>query len=506
MIVTSKALTAKKTNLDEPGSAGPASVQVSMALTTLILLMTSAILVFGDTPLPAHPEFVPFHAATVLILDGITAFLLYGQFHYRRLPLYLMLGSAYLLSALITLPFVLSFPLQDQRLGGLIGGPQSAIWLWHFWHILFPLVVLLGTLLDWRDRREPWPSERIWPATIRSLALVVGLVGILTLAVTRFHDVLPPLIDFNQAAPLTPLFYWTGGLAAVITLLALALTWSRFTHLSAINLWLSVTLLAFMADILASLGAYQRYTVGWYFGRIEAMVASSILLFVFLGEMIGLYRRLGEAMNQMVESNRSLVSLITENQHAKAALAEKNLELERISSTDYLTKLPNRRATELELKEQYRIGERYARKFCIIMVDIDHFKKINDTQGHHMGDEVLRQISSIISNHVRMTDFVGRWGGEEFLVICTETELSSATDLAERLRELVEVSALEPSSPITASFGVAEFQVGETLENVIMRADQHLYLAKQGGRNRVSSHLLHPETELEYRSAMVQRP
>ncbi|MET0051177.1 MAG: sensor domain-containing diguanylate cyclase [Candidatus Thiodiazotropha sp.] len=464
-----------------------------MALTTLILLMTAAILVFGDTQLSAHPEFVPFHAAIVLMLDGTTAFLLYGQFHFRRLPLYLMLASAYLLSALITLPFVLSFPLQDQQQGGFLGGPQSAIWLWHFWHILFPSVVLLGTLLDWRDKRAPWPSERIWPATYRSLIAVSALVVILSVVVSVFHDALPPLLDFTQTAPLTPLFYWAGGVAAVVTLAALALTWSRFTQLSAINLWLSVTLLAFLADILASLGAYQRYTVGWYFGRIEAMIASSILLFVLLGEMIGLYRRLGEAMHQMVESNRSLVSLITENQHAKAALAEKNLQLERISSTDHLTKLPNRRATELELQEQYRMGERYGRKFCIIMIDIDHFKKINDTQGHQMGDEVLRHISSMISNHVRMTDFVGRWGGEEFLVICTETELTSATELAQRLRELIETSTFDAESPMTASFGVSEFRLGETLENLMMRADQHLYLAKQAGRNRVSSSLLQPD-------------
>ncbi|MET0066845.1 MAG: sensor domain-containing diguanylate cyclase [Candidatus Thiodiazotropha sp.] len=486
MIVSSKAHTSDQMNLDEPGSAGPASVQIGMALTAVILLMTAAILVFGDSALPSHPEFVPFHAAIVLMLDGITAFLLYGQFHYRRLPLYLLLASAYLLSALITLPFTLSFPLQGQPGGGIIGGSQSAIWLWHFWHILFPLTLLLGTFQDWHGRSTAWPQERLWPATFISIVSVAALVVILTLTVTLFHDSLPVLIDSSRPAPLTPAFYWVGSLAALMTLAALILAWSRFARLSAINLWLAVTLLAFFADILASLGAYQRYTVGWYFGRIEAMLASSILLFVFLGEIVSLYRRLGRAVNQMVESNHNLVSLVTENQHAKAALAEKNLQLERISSTDHLTRLPNRRATEQELRDQYQIAERYGRDFCIIMIDIDHFKAINDTHGHNTGDKVLRQLCSVISNRVRMTDFVGRWGGEEFLVICSETELSAATELAERLRELVEHTAFDLPVSLTASFGVSEFRVGEALDDLIMRADQHLYLAKQGGRNRVS--------------------
>ncbi len=474
-------------NLDEPGSAGANTLRISIVSTVVIALLTTAILGYGDRPLTPYPQFVPFHAAVILILDGVTAYLLYGQFRYRRLIFYLPLAGGYLFSALVSIPFMLSFPGLVQESGGLIGGSQSAIWLWHAWHILFPCSVLTAYLLDWRGAGRPLPLHRLRRLTRVSIALVLLLVAGLVLAVTAGHDALPRLIDAGRFPPLSALFYWAGGAAALLTLAALVMAWARGADHRAIHLWIGVAMAALAADILASLGSYERYTVGWYFGRVQAMLASGVLLFVFLGEIVGLYRRLGSAVQELAEANRSLVSLVKNHQHAKAELADKNTQLERMTGTDYLTNMPNRRALESELDDLLRFSHRYGRSFSAIMIDLDHFKRINDTLGHNVGDQVLRRLASLLSNRVRTTDFAGRWGGEEFLVLCTETALPEASELAEILRSLVEQSDFDLPEPLTASFGVAEYRRDERREDFIARVDQQLYLAKQQGRNRVVS-------------------
>jgi hypothetical protein len=116
-------------SLDEPGSAGVGTMRLSILSVVIIALLTGLILANGDWPLTPNPQFVPVHASFVLILDGVTAFLLYGQFHYRRLIFYLPLAGGYLFSALAAIPFMLSFPGISQQHGGVIGGSQSAIWI-----------------------------------------------------------------------------------------------------------------------------------------------------------------------------------------------------------------------------------------------------------------------------------------------------------------------------------------------------------------------------------------
>ncbi len=478
---------APRLNLDEPGSATAGTMRFSFASAAVILLLTVIILAFGNRPLTPYPQFVPLHVAFVLILDSVTAYLLYGQFHYRRLTFYLPLAGGYLFSALLSIPFLLSFPGFVQQQSGLIGGSQSAIWLWHAWHILFPCSVVAAFLLDRQSAGRRLSAGSLRRLTRGSITLVLLLVAVLVFVVTALHDHLPRLINVDRLPPLTPAFYWVGGASAVATLAALALAWVRGIRRSTVHLWLGVAMLAFLADILASLGAYERYTVGWYFGRALAILASGVLLFVFLGEIIGLYRRLGTAVHDLAESNRSLVSLLKENQLAKSELAEKNDQLERLTGTDYLTKMPNRRALERELTDLLQLNRRYGRRFSAIMIDIDHFKRINDTQGHNVGDQVLRRLASIISNRVRTTDFAGRWGGEEFLVLCAETALPEAAELAEVLRSRVEQHDFGLAAPLTASFGVAEYDANESRESFTARVDQQLYLAKQQGRNRVVS-------------------
>jgi len=121
------------------------------------------------------------------------------------------------------------------------------------------------------------------------------------------------------------------------------------------------------------------------------------------------------------------------------------------------------------------------------MLDVDHFKNINDTYGHQVGDIVLIQLASIIQKSVRSTDFPGRWGGEEFLIICIETGLDGVKILAEKLKEKLEKHSFPEvkQSNVTASFGITEYYKDESINEMLIRVDEAMYKAKKNGRNQV---------------------
>jgi len=169
-----------------------------------------------------------------------------------------------------------------------------------------------------------------------------------------------------------------------------------------------------------------------------------------------------------------------------AELKIKIEQVEYLSLTDPLTEIANRRKVELTLKSEIDRTRRTEKPLSVIMIDIDHFKKTNDTYGHESGDIVLKKFAETIKNSIRITDLVGRIGGEEFLVICPETDSSEAATLANKLRLAVESINFEHLPGITASFGCAEFFPGEdSYDNIISRSDKALYKAKENGRNRV---------------------
>ena len=183
--------------------------------------------------------------------------------------------------------------------------------------------------------------------------------------------------------------------------------------------------------------------------------------------------------------NRKLSRLNQKLAEAHQQLAHKSEELEKISVTDGLTGLFNRLRLEEILHDESERSRRYMRPLSVIMMDIDRFKGINDTFGHRAGDGVLRDVSEAVSRDVRQADTVGRWGGEEFIILCPETDLRNAAALAEKLRKRIEGLQLQGVGSVTSSFGVAELQAGEEFEDMIHRADEAMYRAKQKGRNRV---------------------
>jgi len=165
----------------------------------------------------------------------------------------------------------------------------------------------------------------------------------------------------------------------------------------------------------------------------------------------------------------------------------------RMAVTDPLTGLRNRRYLVRRIRDEVARAIRYGRPFSCVMFDIDHFKRVNDHWGHEAGDSVLMAVSAVAARHCRVQDVLGRWGGEEFLLLLPETGAEGACQLAERLRRAVEQTRFEhlSSAPsFTASFGVATFggtpgSAAEIEHELLDRADQALYRAKESGRNRV---------------------
>ncbi len=169
-------------------------------------------------------------------------------------------------------------------------------------------------------------------------------------------------------------------------------------------------------------------------------------------------------------------------------ILEKNRELERLSRTDVLTDLINRRYI-LELIEQEALRfQRYGQPFSLVLSDIDHFKKFNDTHGHDCGDFVLRGVSQAIREVTRREDFVARWGGEEFLFFLPETDLVGAVKLADRVRESIAASQFQYSDrslSVTMTSGVCQYTGEENIDDCLKRADNALYQGKSQGRNCV---------------------
>lgn len=162
--------------------------------------------------------------------------------------------------------------------------------------------------------------------------------------------------------------------------------------------------------------------------------------------------------------------------------------LEKISKTDTLTKLNNRLLLDERFKTEFLRVSRYQTRLSILIIDIDFFKLVNDEHGHHGGDQVLITFANILKTMARETDIVGRWGGEEFLVICPETSIQGAFTLAEKIRKHVEKQTFPSVTGITCSVGVTQYKKDDLQNDMFIRSDNALYQAKKEGRNKVVCH------------------
>ncbi len=181
------------------------------------------------------------------------------------------------------------------------------------------------------------------------------------------------------------------------------------------------------------------------------------------------------------------VEIFTDNTPQAAAL-ERIAEYEKIMYIDPLTELANRRYTDITLNARHEEMERYGWPFGVIFIDIDHFKQINDRYGHDAGDEVLKMIAKTLSKSLRSFDVLGRWGGEEFVGVIANVDADELIVTANRFRMLVEQSRRSSVSPdkVTVSIGATLARPGDTIAELLKRADKLMYESKAAGRNRVT--------------------
>ncbi|HET8869153.1 MAG TPA: GGDEF domain-containing protein, partial [Aquabacterium sp.] len=214
------------------------------------------------------------------------------------------------------------------------------------------------------------------------------------------------------------------------------------------------------------------------------------LFLCYLSHLFSKQRLEIKRAKQAAEVSRDALAVeIGRSQKANEELAGALRQIEELARVDALTGVFNRRhlmgCLETAVKRQERTGQ----SFCVILVDIDHFKRINDTYGHLTGDVVLKEVARALNQTLRATDMCARYGGEEFVVLLEHTRAAQGLPCAERLRTLVASTRFEglpADSRVTVSLGVAEHLEGESVDCTLERADRALYRAKDGGRNQVA--------------------
>jgi len=267
------------------------------------------------------------------------------------------------------------------------------------------------------------------------------------------------------------------GVAVAAPQLAFPFLANLFTVFAFGMLWLTLA----NAVAVWSIGVFSTgavfYMVGSRFAVPSGSGAEVFLAWLYFALILGRCLLVSVAANEtrerLADSRRKLADTLD--------------QVQRLASRDELTRALNRRALIAALESERSRAERSGAPFCIAMIDLDHFKQVNDSYGHAAGDAVLRSFADTVHEAMRMTDVFGRYGGEEFLMILVGTPPQTALEAVERIRLAVAARdwrALAPDARVTISAGIAGFRKGETVELLLHRADQALYQAKNTGRNR----------------------
>ncbi|NGM35910.1 diguanylate cyclase [Methylobacterium sp. DB0501] len=231
-----------------------------------------------------------------------------------------------------------------------------------------------------------------------------------------------------------------------------------------------------------------------YLARIDADTLAAPPLTIEAGgrnelhALAGALNTMRDRLRRSFEENAALMRDLREmNATLQDRIAERTRDLEALAHTDLLTGLFNRRKLDEALAEAAEQAGQGGAPLSLIIGDVDNFKSVNDRHGHKVGDQVLIAFAALLRDSVRPGDILGRWGGEEFMLLCPGADLATATAIAERLRQRVEGTALPEVGPRTCSFGIATLTPGESTDSLVARADAALYRCKRNGRNRVEA-------------------
>jgi len=326
----------------------------------------------------------------------------------------------------------------------------------------------LVTLLIATTALIPWQPSHLVSEVL--LGLLAPALALLTLSAgLRAHRegfrIAAPLVSATLAILVCCAALWTitaGRISALVSLAILQLA------LAALAIALGWALLSRMTDLRRSSEAAQAAqlaSIAHQAQDLEALVE----------------QRNAELSQRLRDLNEARRTAETANQGLQRALDQ----LEQAAATDRLTGAWNRRRFEEAVLPEIALAHRRREPLTLIMFDLDHFKRVNDTFGHSAGDAVLAGTAQTVRKHLRASDSLVRWGGEEFLVMAPATRLEGAMGLAEKLRSAVAAIEFPGVGQVTMSLGVAEYALGEALGEWIERSDQALYQAKADGRNRV---------------------
>ena len=301
---------------------------------------------------------------------------------------------------------------------------------------------------------------------------IVGAIGVFPFAIIRFVNG-----DYRMAL-----------LDAVLVVLLASLSFFLYKshRVRVVSLTLALIAIAGMLATIYLRGASQVYwiypvLVGVFFlvERREALIASILAVAALIPFLATEFTAF--ALTRILIT----ISVTCSLAYAFATITRgQRDELMNLATRDPLTGVGNRRAMQQKLDEVIASRSRNNRNCCLLMLDLDHFKKVNDLHGHAKGDEILIKLTEIIEIRIRATDNIYRIGGEEFVIVIEDQNLENASRLAEQLRTIVEANELAPESSVTISIGVAQHVRGESVESWMNRADNALYAAKDSGRNQ----------------------
>lgn len=334
----------------------------------------------------------------------------------------------------------------------------SLVEFWRIWYfgdavgilLLTPLAVLLI---------ENYKSLKNYDFNVQNIITVIFTLFI-AVDVFSFNHINTTLLTTPQIFIL--IFLWIVYKKGILPALIL----SFFISLIAIHYTLN------------GMGPFSIYNNDVTTIYLQEFIASLISTIIFIGALL---KEKSNANNKLEELNKILEIKIEEK---TKSLVEANENLTKLVSKDFLTNIYNRRAMSEYISHEIIKSKRYKNDLSLISLDIDFFKKINDNYGHQVGDAVLIEISKILTENIRKADILGRWGGEEFMILLPQTNKDNAYIVAENLRKKVEKYKFKNIGTLSISLGVTKFKFDENIIEFINRTDEAMYKAKKYGRNK----------------------
>lgn len=329
------------------------------------------------------------------------------------------------------------------------------------------LLIFAGTAGGLDAMLQPEPFARV----VGTISPVVCTA--LAIAFVRLRDIRP--------AEWLAFFTYVAFMLVKLTELLVATGMAMTTELAGFTPWLGVMYV--VAFLIFEPKRALRLSIGVY---LASLFFGGYAIWAGTGPTFSLAAY--TAMYQLYLANGAMIGFLAVLTSFGKHLADVTREaayLKSMAQTDYLLGLPNRRRLSEILASELELGALSGRPLSIVLLDVDRFKAINDTYGHAAGDQVLQAMATLLTRQVRPMDTVGRWGGEEFLLVAPQVGLTEAGEMAGRLCALIRSQPFPHVDQVTASFGVATLRPGESLEALVARADAALYRAKANGRERV---------------------